>query len=133
MPITFGVMAVSWAAIIGLPPFAGFFSKDLIIEQAFDQRGVLGDHGRPSPAGRRHHGVLHDPPDAHDLLRRARWTDDVHPHESPRVMTGPMVLLGVGSVVSASCSSRLLARALPRAGARRAGPTTSSSRSSSAS
>jgi NADH-quinone oxidoreductase subunit L len=35
-------MAVSWAAIIGLPPFAGFFSKDLIIEQAFDQRGVLG-------------------------------------------------------------------------------------------
>jgi NADH-quinone oxidoreductase subunit L len=29
-----------------------------------------------------------------------RWTDDVHPHESPGVMTGPMVLLGVGSVTS---------------------------------
>ena len=29
-----------------------------------------------------------------------RWTEDVHPHESPAVMTGPMVLLAIGSVVS---------------------------------
>jgi NADH-quinone oxidoreductase subunit L len=29
-----------------------------------------------------------------------RWTDDVHPHESPTVMTAPMILLAVGSVVS---------------------------------
>ena len=27
-----------------------------------------------------------------------RWTDDVHPHESPPVMTVPMLLLAVGSV-----------------------------------
>jgi NADH-quinone oxidoreductase subunit L len=29
-----------------------------------------------------------------------RWTEDVHPHESPAVMTGPMVALAIGSVVS---------------------------------
>jgi NADH-quinone oxidoreductase subunit L len=29
-----------------------------------------------------------------------RWTDDVHPHESPKVMTVPMIVLAIGSVVS---------------------------------
>ena len=29
-----------------------------------------------------------------------RWTDDVHPHESPPVMTVPMMVLAVGSVVA---------------------------------
>jgi NADH-quinone oxidoreductase subunit L len=101
MPITFGVMAVSWAAIIGLPPFAGFFSKDLIIEQAFDQRGVLGIVSGTA-------ALLAAGITAFYMTRlmlmtffgEKRWTDDVHPHESPAVMTGPMVLLGVGSVVS---------------------------------
>ena len=29
-----------------------------------------------------------------------RWADDAHPHESPKVMTWPLILLAVGSVAS---------------------------------
>ena len=34
------------------------------------------------------------------FLGRPRWEDGVHPHESPPVMTVPMILLAVGSVVA---------------------------------
>ena len=33
-------------------------------------------------------------------LRNKRWTDDVHPHESPSVMTIPLIILGLLSAVS---------------------------------
>jgi NADH-quinone oxidoreductase subunit L len=101
MPITFGVMAVSWAAIIGLFPFAGFWSKDLVIEQAFDQRGVLGiTTGLVALLGAGITAFYMTRLMLMTFFGERRWTDDVHPHESPGVMTGPMVLLGVGSVVS---------------------------------
>ena len=45
----------------------GFFSKDKIIEAAFATNTLT---GLVTPARRRHHGVLHDPPDGHDVLRR---------------------------------------------------------------
>ncbi len=35
MPFTWIVMLIGWWAIIGLPPFAGFWSKDLILERLF--------------------------------------------------------------------------------------------------
>lgn len=101
MPVTFGCMGVGYLAIIGVPPFAGFFSKDLIIEAAFDQGGTRGwVMGLVA--------VLAAGLTAFYMTRlmlmtfygEKRWTEDVHPHESPRVMTVPMILLGVGSVVS---------------------------------
>jgi len=101
MPVTFGCMLVGYLAIIGVPPFAGFFSKDLVIEAAFDQGGTRG-WVMGSVA------VLAAGLTAFYMTRlmlmtffgEKRWTDDVHPHESPPVMTGPMVLLGIGSVLS---------------------------------
>jgi NADH-quinone oxidoreductase subunit L len=101
MPITFGVMAVSWAAIIGLFPFAGFWSKDLVIEQAFDQRGVLGiTTGIVALLGAGITAFYMTRLMLMTFFGEKRWTDDVHPHESPAVMTGPMILLGVGAAVS---------------------------------
>jgi NADH-quinone oxidoreductase subunit L len=101
MPVTFGVMVVSWLAIIGVPPFAGFFSKDLIIEQAFDQRGVLGVvTGTVALLGAGITAFYMTRLMLMTFFGERRWTPDVHPHESPGVMTVPMVLLGVGSVVS---------------------------------
>jgi NADH-quinone oxidoreductase subunit L len=101
MPVTFGVMLVSWLAIIGAPPFAGFFSKDLIIEQAFDQRGVLGiTTGTVALLGAGITAFYMTRLMLMTFFGEKRWTDDVHPHESPTVMTAPMVVLGIGSVVS---------------------------------
>jgi NADH-quinone oxidoreductase subunit L len=42
MPVTFACMTAGYLAIIGFPLFAGFFSKDLIVEAALDQGGLRG-------------------------------------------------------------------------------------------
>ena len=68
MPITFVTFAAGYLAIIGFPFFSGFYSKDHIIEAAFERSAVVGAAGH---AGRRHDGLLHDPADADDLLRPA--------------------------------------------------------------
>jgi NADH-quinone oxidoreductase subunit L len=101
MPVTFGCMLMGYLAIIGFPLFAGFFSKDLIIEAALDQGGLRGwlMGGTAIVVA----GIT-----AFYMTRmmimtffgKQRWTEGVHPHESPSVMTAPMVLLAVGSVVS---------------------------------
>ena len=72
MPITFVTFGVGYLAIIGFPPFSGFFTKDTIIDAAFDKGGTSGSILGTGRADRRgHHRVLHDPGDVHDLLRRA--------------------------------------------------------------
>ena len=99
MPVTFVTFAFGYLAIIGIPPFSGFFTKDPIIEAAFDKGGTSGAIlGTCALIGAGHHRVLHDAGDAHDLLGKRRWEDDAHPHEAPPVMTSPMVLLAIGSV-----------------------------------
>ena len=42
MPITFVTFVSGYLAIIGIPPFSGFFTKDKIIEAAFDKGGTEG-------------------------------------------------------------------------------------------
>src|SRR5215468_11288189 len=42
MPITWGTFLLGYLAIIGCPPFSGFFSKDKIIEAAYDKGGTSG-------------------------------------------------------------------------------------------
>ncbi|MCW2714437.1 MAG: nuoL [Frankiales bacterium] len=101
MPVTFACMTAGYLAIIGFPLFAGFFSKDLIIEAALDQGGVRGwAFGLTA--------IVIAGVTAFYMTRMMimtffgprRWTEDVHPHESPAVMTVPMIILAVGSAVS---------------------------------
>jgi len=101
MPVTFLCMSAGYLAIIGFPLFAGFFSKDLIIEAALDQGGVRGWlMGGTAIAVAGLTGFYMTRMMIMTFFGPKRWTDDVHPHESPAVMTVPMGILAVGSVVS---------------------------------
>src|SRR5580658_2814907 len=109
LPVTFVTFILAYLAIIGIPPFSGFFTKDGIIEAAWDRGGTAGPifaacailgagitafymtrmvlmtfFGRP-----RWEGEQREAQEAHPAP---------HPHESPAVMLWPMILLAVGSV-----------------------------------
>jgi NADH-quinone oxidoreductase subunit L len=102
MKITYFTFLAGWAAILGIPPLSGFFSKDPIIEAAFNRPGWTGWlFGTAALVGagltafymtRLLILTFHGP---------KRWTEDIeHPHESPPVMTVPLILLAVGSVAA---------------------------------
>ena len=101
MPLTFACMSAGYLAIIGFPLFAGFFSKDLIIEAALDQGGLTGWlMGGTAIVIAGVTGFYMTRMMIMTFFGEKRWADDVHPHESPAVMTGPMVVLAIGSVIS---------------------------------
>ena len=96
LPVTFVTFAVGYLAIIGVPPFAGFFSKDKIIEAAFGYNiwiGLCALLGAGITAFYMSRLMFLT------FLGRKRWAEDAHPHESPKVMTVPLILLAVLSFV----------------------------------
>ncbi len=125
MPWTFWTMLIATLAISGIPPFAGFFSKDEILWQAFSSPhgskifwvfGVItafmtsfymfrlifltftGEYRGAQPkahAAHGGHGSHDDQVSSHDDHGHSHGT----PHESPWLMLGPLVLLGVLSIV----------------------------------
>lgn len=99
MPITFVTFGLGYLAIIGVPPFAGFFSKDAIIETAFAAGGVRGALlGGAALLGAGITAFYMTRVMLMTFFGERRWRPDTHPHESPGVMTAPMVVLAVGSV-----------------------------------
>ncbi|MDK0521433.1 NADH-quinone oxidoreductase subunit L [Streptomyces sp. ML-6] len=120
MPVTFITFGLGYLAIIGFPGLSGFFSKDKIIEAAFAKGGtegwILGSvallgaaitafymtrvmlltffgeerwrTSPPSPAE----------PDVEPAAETRGEHTEPHPHESPRSMTIPMIVLAFGSV-----------------------------------
>ena len=101
MPVTFACMTAGYLAIIGFPLFAGFFSKDLIVEAALDQGGLRGWlMGGTAIVVAGLTGFYMTRMMIMTFFGPQRWTEGQHPHESPAVMTVPMIILAVGSVVS---------------------------------
>ncbi|KAA0080270.1 NADH-quinone oxidoreductase subunit L [Mycolicibacterium sp. P9-64] len=112
MPITFVTFGLGYLAIIGVPPFAGFFSKDAIIETAFAAGGVRGLLlGGAALLGAGITAFYMTRVMLMTFFGEKRWAPDpgaseatgespVHPHESPRSMTWPMIVLAVGSVAA---------------------------------
>jgi NADH-quinone oxidoreductase subunit L len=96
LPVTFLTFAIGYLAIIGVPPFAGFWSKDKIIEAAFANNTVVGIAaivGAGITAFYMSRLMLMT------FFTKKRWEKGVHPHESPTVMTGPLVALAALSAL----------------------------------
>ncbi len=99
LPITHATFLIGWIAIIGLPPFAGFFSKDEILWMSYH-----------SPLGNKAlwiMGALGAALTAFYMTRlmaltfwgKSRVPASVHPHESPPTMTIPLIVLAVLSAI----------------------------------
>src|ERR1700742_5110332 len=118
LPISFVTFGLGYLAIIGVPPFSGFFTKDGIVDAAWEKGGTSG-HILAACA------IVGAAVTAFYMTRvmlmtwfgTARWKEEgvlggagahpahtepvvPHPHESPLLMTIPMILLAVGSVAA---------------------------------
>ncbi|KUH96716.1 NADH:ubiquinone oxidoreductase subunit L [Mycolicibacterium acapulense] len=101
LPITFVTFGLGYLAIIGVPPLAGFFSKDGIIEAALGAGGVKGlILGGVTILGAGITAFYMTRVMLMTFFGEKRWAPNAHPHEAPAVMTWPMILLAVGSVGS---------------------------------
>ncbi|MGH3293741.1 MAG: NADH-quinone oxidoreductase subunit L [Trebonia sp.] len=118
LPITFVTFGLGYLAIVGIPPFSGFFTKDGIIDAAWEKGGTSGwilaacaIIGAGITAFYMSRIMLMT------YFGQKRWEENgvlggagahpafeephiPHPHESPLVMTVPMILLAVGSVAA---------------------------------
>ncbi|MFJ9460256.1 NADH-quinone oxidoreductase subunit L [Kitasatospora sp. NPDC101447] len=104
MPVTFATFGLGYLAIIGFPGLSGFFSKDKIIEAAFAKGGTEGwILGLCALVGAAVTAFYMTRVMLLTFFGEKRWKSDAegnapHPHESPKIMTLPMVLLAFGSV-----------------------------------
>lgn len=128
LPVTFWTMTAAVFAISGLPPFAGFFSKDEILYQAFlSPNGgkifwVIGlitafltsfymfrlwymtffGESRGGQYGLAEHGAAVHASKSSTLVLEAEPDEHSHPHdahESPWIMLVPLILLGILSII----------------------------------
>ena len=107
MPITFVTFGLGYLAILGVPPFAGFYSKDMIIETAFDAGGAKGIIlGCVTLLGAGITAFYMTRVMILTFTGTKRWDEDAHPHESPWLMWLPMAILAIGSVSSGYLLSR---------------------------
>jgi NADH-quinone oxidoreductase subunit L len=99
LPLTFPTFLVGWLAISGIPPFSGFWAKGDVLSNVFEHNKALWVLG-----------VLTAVLTAYYMSRlfvltfrgTERFREDTHghdPHESPWVMTAPLVILAVLSVL----------------------------------
>lgn len=96
MKVTFVTFAFGYLAILGIPPFSGFFSKDHIIEVAFAENTVV---GLCTLLGAGITAFYMTRLMMMTFFGEKRWEKDAHPHESPTVMTGPLIILAILSLV----------------------------------
>jgi len=108
MPITAATFIVGWLAIAGVPPFAGFWSKDEILLAAWEQKNigpllwVI--------------GLITALLTAYYMSRQVilvffgdqRWDEDAHPHESSWTMTIPLCVLAGAAIVGGAINLPLV-------------------------
>ncbi len=129
MPVTYGTFLVAWLAISGIPPFAGFWSKDDILLNAWDKSIALWAIGLVT-AGltayymsrqvflafygdeRWRHAAPAEAADAHleGPGAPAPHAADGDPHESPWTMSGPLVVLAALAAAGGALNLPFVAR-----------------------
>ena len=101
MPITFVTFGLGYLAIIGIPPFAGFYSKDKIIETAFNAGGLKGILlGGATLLGAAITAFYMSRVVIMTFFGNERWGHKDEPHESPALMLIPISILSIGSIAS---------------------------------
>ncbi|MDF5754974.1 NADH-quinone oxidoreductase subunit L [Spongiactinospora sp. TRM90649] len=95
LPITFYTFFIGYLAIIGFPLLSGYFTKDGIIETVVHHNEIL---GWLAVLGAGLTGFYMSRMVFMTFFGQKRWADDAHPHESPAVMTVPLVILSIGSI-----------------------------------
>jgi NADH-quinone oxidoreductase subunit L len=121
IPITYAVMWIGSLALAGIFPFAGYFSKDAILEAAYAANTPAATYGficgliaafltafyswrllLMTFHGKRYEAPQHDPHDseagAHGAPMDAHDAHDTAVHESPPIMTGPLLVLACGAL-----------------------------------
>jgi NADH-quinone oxidoreductase subunit L len=103
IPLTYAVMWIGNLALAGVPPFAGYYSKDAILEAAWASHSLVGHYGywccliaaflTAFYSWRLLILTFHGKP-------RADHHTMEHVHESPWVMTVPLILLAAGAVLT---------------------------------
>ncbi|MEV0368611.1 NADH-quinone oxidoreductase subunit L [Streptomyces sp. NPDC050636] len=116
MPVTFITFGLGYLAIIGFPGLSGFFSKDKIIEAAFAKGGTEGwILGGAALLGAAITAFYMTRVMLMTFFGEKRWAETPgaavpgqqvqHPHESPKIMTIPMIVLAIGSVFAGALFS----------------------------
>ena len=101
MPITALTFGLGYLAIIGVPPFAGFYSKDKIIETAFNAGGIKGiTLGVATLLGAMITAFYMTRVVILTFFGNERWGHKDEPCESPALMLIPIGLLSLGSIAS---------------------------------
>ncbi|MFD0656459.1 NADH-quinone oxidoreductase subunit L [Thermocatellispora tengchongensis] len=95
LPVTFVTFFIGYLAIIGFPLLSGYFTKDGIIETAMHHSPVL---GWLAVLGAGITGFYMSRMVFMTFFGQKRWAEDAHPHESPAVMTVPLIILSIGSI-----------------------------------
>ncbi|MBB2909060.1 NADH-quinone oxidoreductase subunit L [Streptosporangium becharense] len=95
MKVTAITFIIGYLAIIGFPLLSGYFTKDGIIETAMHHNPVL---GWLAVLGAGLTGFYMSRMVFMTFFGKRRWADDAHPHESPAVMTVPLIVLSIGSI-----------------------------------
>ncbi|MCS7025893.1 MAG: NADH-quinone oxidoreductase subunit L [Bryobacteraceae bacterium] len=93
IPITFAVLCCAWVAIAGIPPFAGYFSKDEILLAAHHHHPWMYWVGVVTAAMTAFYVSR-----AMFLCFFGQYRGHHHPHESPFIMWGPLAVLAALSL-----------------------------------
>ncbi len=103
IPLTYGMFWIGNLALAGIPPFAGYYSKDAILEAAWASHSVVGHYGFWCGLAAAFLTAFYSwrlmIMTFHGTARADHHTME-HVHESPLVMTGPLMVLACGAVLA---------------------------------